>query len=86
MGERSGFLTSLLSFERYRVTAASVTFVEKAGAPEEVVAAMRSLEDGGDMSNDALRLALRQELCGAQSNCELHVAWRDTVLRAARRQ
>jgi hypothetical protein len=36
-------------------------------------------------SNDDLRLALRAELCTPPShNCEIYIAWRNTVLRAAR--
>jgi len=86
LGERPPLLASLLGFDHYRVTDASVAFMEKAGAPSSVVEAVRAMKSGGDLSNDELRQRLRQQLCGGSVNCDNHLAWRDTVLRAARRQ
>lgn len=86
VGERPAFVRSLLGFDRYRVTEASVTYVRRAGAPEEVLAAVRAMTGGAVMTNDALRLDLRQRVCGGSTNCKAYVAWRGTVLRAARLQ
>lgn len=86
VGERPAVLRSLLGFDRYRVTEASVTYVRRAGAPEEVLAAVRAMAGDDVMTNDGLRLDLRQRVCGRSVNCPAYVAWRGTVLRAARLQ
>lgn len=86
VGERPAAMTTILGFDRYRVTAATVIYVRKAGAPEEVVNAVTSMEGESVMTNDALRLDLRRRVCDAEVNCESYVAWRGTVLRAARLQ
>jgi hypothetical protein len=86
VGERPALLRSVLGFDRYRVTEASVTYVRRAGAPEEILAAVRAMAVGAVMTNEALRLELRQRACGDSTNCETYVAWRGTVLRAARQQ
>lgn len=86
VGERPALIRSMLGFDRYRVTEASVTYVRRAGAPEEILAAVRAMAGGAVMTNDALRLELRQRVCGSSTNCAAHVAWRGTVLRAARPQ
>ncbi|MDP9193318.1 MAG: hypothetical protein M3P06_16595 [Acidobacteriota bacterium] len=86
VGERPAVLRSLLGFDRYRVTEASVSYVRRAGAPEEIIAAVRAMAGDAVMSNDALRLDLRQLVCGSATNCKVYVEWRGTVLRAARLQ
>jgi hypothetical protein len=86
VGERPPAVKTILGFDRYRVTSATVIYVRKAGAPEEVVNAVTSMEGESVMTNDALRLDLRRRVCDADVNCKSYVAWRGTVLRAARLQ
>jgi hypothetical protein len=86
VGERPALLRSVLGFDRYRVTEASVSYVRRAGAPEAILAAVRAMAGDAVLTNDALRLELRQRVCGSSTNCETYVAWRGTVLRAARQQ
>jgi hypothetical protein len=84
LGERPSFLSGTLGFDRYEVTPAAVMFLEKLGAPAAVRTAVTNL-GSARYSNDDLRLALRAELCTPPShNCEIYIAWRNTVLRAAR--
>lgn len=84
LGERPSFLAGTLGFDRYEVTPATVMFLEKLGAPPVVRTAVTSL-GSARYSNDELRLALRAALCKPPSrNCDLYIAWRNTVLRAAR--
>jgi hypothetical protein len=86
VGERPPAVKTMLGFDRYRITSATVIYVRKAGAPEEVVNAVTSMEGETVMTNDALRLDLRRRVCDADENCKNYVAWRGTVLRAARLQ
>jgi hypothetical protein len=86
VGERPALVRSVLGFDRYRVTEASESYVRRAGAPAEILAAVRSMAGDAVMTNDALRLELRQRVCGSSTNCETYVTWRGTVLRAARQQ
>jgi hypothetical protein len=86
VGERPPAMKTVLGFDRYRVTGATVIYVRKAGAPEEVVGAVTAMEGDTVMTNDALRLDLRRRVCGREVNCTSYTVWRGTVLRAARLQ
>ncbi len=84
LGERPSFLAGTLGFDRYEVTPATLMFLEKLGAPADVQRAVTNL-GSTRYSNDEVRLALRAALCTPPShNCDVYLAWRDTVLRAAR--
>lgn len=85
IGERPGFFQSLLGFDRYRVTDASIDFVRKAGAPEDVVTAIGNLDRTHNKTRDEMLIDFRRQVCGQPANCPLFRAWRTTVLRASRR-
>lgn len=84
IGERPGVLQTLFGFDRYRVSTASKSFLQKAGAPENVVTAVSEIAGPKVLTNDELREKLRLKLCGGRENCPDYLAWRATVLRAAR--
>lgn len=84
LGEKPSLLSTTLGFDRYQVTPTATAFLKKLGAPEEVLNAVGLLGDAR-YSNDELRLALRAQLCTPPSrNCDIYLAWRNSVLRATR--
>lgn len=84
LGERPSLLASTFGFDRYEITPEAIAFLKKVGAPPDVEAAVNAL-GSARYSNDELRLALRARLCNPPSrNCDVYLAWRNTVLRAAR--
>jgi hypothetical protein len=86
VGERPSLLRSVFGFDRYQVTKATATYVEKAGAPDDIVQIVTNLTGDDVMSNDALRLRLRDSICGKPENCTPYLRWRNTVIRGARMQ
>jgi hypothetical protein len=84
VGERPSALRSFLGFDSYRVTDASAVYVEKAGAPQTVVDAVKAMKQTADVTNADLRRQFRSLICAGATNCELYVEWQSTVLRAAR--
>lgn len=84
LGEKPSMLSTTLGFDRYQITPAATAFLRKLGAPEEVLIAVDRLGETR-YSNDELRLALRAQLCAQPSrNCDIYLAWRNSVLRATR--
>lgn len=84
LGERPSAVAALVGFDRYRVTEASTSLLEKLQVPTDVNAVVATLGTSVH-SGDDVRRALRRGVCPpTNQDCPAYRTWINRVLRATR--